>query len=86
MKDHTPEQVPRGGNTKHFFEAHAKVSIEVVEDQMDAPRVRVDVFEQVLEKATKSTLARCSVTSTTRRPPLGSTATNRSQVPARAYW
>ena len=50
VKDHAPEQPPRYRDAEHFLEADARVGIEVVEDQMDAPRVRLDVFEQVLDE------------------------------------
>ncbi|MGC1816176.1 MAG: hypothetical protein WA900_00775 [Casimicrobiaceae bacterium] len=43
VKHHAPEQVPCCGDTEHFLEAHAKMGIEVVEDQMTAARVRVDL-------------------------------------------
>ena len=32
---------------EHILEAFAEVSIEVVHDQMDAPRLGIDLFEQV---------------------------------------
>ena len=69
---------------EHFLEALAEVGIEVVHDQMDAARCGIDLFDRYRTKATKSGLARRSVT-TVRCPPLGSTATNRLQVPARTY-
>ena len=85
VEDDTAEQVSRRADAEHGLETDAKVGAEIVENEVDAPRFRVDVFEQVLDEGDEVDLARCSVTSTVRRPPLGSTATNRLQVPARAY-
>jgi hypothetical protein len=85
VEDDASEQMSGRVDAEHVLESHPKMSIEVVENQMDTPRPRVDVFKQCLMKATKSILARRSVTSTVRLPPFGSTATNRLQVPARAY-
>ena len=79
------QQGLRRGEAEHVREAGAKVGVEIVQDQMDAPRRGVDVLQQELDEATKSGLVRRAVTTTVRRPPLGSTATNRLQVPARTY-
>lgn len=49
-KDDTAKQLARCVDPQHFLEADAKVGIEVVENQMDSPRLRVDVFEQVLDE------------------------------------
>lgn len=38
-----PEQVPCCGDIQHLLEAHAKMGVEIVEDQMNAARVRVDL-------------------------------------------
>ena len=43
VKRHAREQVPCCVDTQRFLEAHAKMGIEVVEDQMNAARVRVDL-------------------------------------------
>jgi hypothetical protein len=49
-EDDASEQVPRRADAEHVLEADAKVGIEVVENQVGAPRFRVDVFEQVLDE------------------------------------
>src|SRR5208282_2176412 len=50
VEDDTAEQVSRRADAEHGLEADAKVGAEIVENQVDAPCVRVDVFEQVLDE------------------------------------
>ncbi|HEX9276438.1 MAG TPA: hypothetical protein VGA51_08590, partial [Casimicrobiaceae bacterium] len=50
VEDDTSEQVLRRLGAEHGLETDAKVGAQVVENQVDAPRGRVDVFEQVLDE------------------------------------
>src|SRR5437773_9181291 len=50
VEDDASQQVPGRAGAEHVLEADAKVGIEVVENQMDAPRGWVDVVEQVLDE------------------------------------
>ena len=50
VEDDAAQQVPRCVDAQHVLEAHAKVGAQVVEDQMNSPRLWVDVFKQVLDE------------------------------------
>jgi hypothetical protein len=49
-EDDTAEQVSRRADAEHGLETDAKVGTEIVENQVGAPRFRVEVFEQVLDE------------------------------------
>ena len=85
VKDDTSQQCLCFLGAEHFLEALAKVGVEIVHHQMDALRRDINLLEQVLYESHEVGLGAMIGDTTVRRPPLGSTATNRLQVPARTY-
>jgi len=85
VKDDATQKRFRRLDAEHFLEALAEVGIEVVHHQMDAARFGIDLFEQMSNEGHEVGLGAAVGDQDRRRPPLGSTATNRLQVPARTY-
>jgi hypothetical protein len=50
VKDDAAQQFVRDFDPEHLLETLTEVSIEIVEDQMDAACFRIDLFKQILNK------------------------------------
>jgi hypothetical protein len=85
MKDDTSQQRLCLLDTEHLLEALTEMGVEIVHHQMDAPRRGINLLEQVLYKSHEVGFSTMICNHDVRRPSFGSTATNRLQVPARAY-
>lgn len=85
VKDDATQKRFRRLCAEYLVEGFAEVGIEVVHNQMDAARCRIDLFEQIANEGYKVELGAVISNQNCSPPTLGSTATNRLQVPARTY-
>mgnify|MGYP003345937118 CR=1 FL=1 len=85
MEHNAPQQRLGGRGSEHFFEGFPKMRVEVVQNQVNLfTEAQVCSSNHYTNRA-KSDFVRRSVTLTTRRPALGSTAAKMLHVPSRAY-
>jgi hypothetical protein len=86
VKMHSAQELCRRALAQHVLEGLPEVGVQVVQDQVDATRLGIRMCQESADEGDEVDLAACcAVTSTIRRPPLGSTATNRLVVPLRTY-
>lgn len=85
VEDDTTQQGLRFLDPKNLLEAFSEVRIEVVQHKMNVARFGINVFEQVSNEGHEIRFGTTVGDRDSASPPLGSTATNRLQVPARTY-
>ena len=51
MKDNTTQEYSCLLDAEHVFETFAEMSIEIVQDQMNAARLGIDLFEQIADES-----------------------------------